>query len=53
VEFVGVMLDGFQIPADMEGLPAWSFWGQAAVFMTWGSSLTIATLVYWRKTRSW
>lgn len=52
VEFVGLMLDGFRIPADMEGLPGWSFWGQAAVFMTWGSSLTIATLAYWRETRT-
>ncbi len=30
VEFVRVMLDGLRIPADMGGMPGWSFWGQVA-----------------------
>ena len=53
VEFLAVMLDGFRIPADLHGLPGWSFWGQVAVFMTWGVSLTVATFLYWRDTRAW
>jgi hypothetical protein len=47
------MLDGFRIPADLHGLPGWSFWGQVAVFMTWGVSPTAATFVYWLWRRSW
>jgi hypothetical protein len=53
VELVRVMLDGFEIPADIAGLRAWSFWGQAAVFMAWGTALTIATFAYWHATRNW
>lgn len=47
------MVDGFRIPADLHGLPGWSFWGQVAVFMTWEASVALATLLYWRDTRSW
>jgi hypothetical protein len=47
------MLDGFRIPADLHGLPGSSFWGQVAVFMTWGVSPTAVTFVYWLRRRSW
>jgi uncharacterized membrane protein len=43
---VGLMLDGFTIPADNAGVPGWSFWGQIAIFLVWGVSLTVATVSY-------
>jgi hypothetical protein len=49
---VPIMLDGFTIPAGNAGLPGWSFWGQVATFWVWGVSLTVATLAYWRSTRT-
>ncbi len=45
---VGLVLeDGFAVPADNDGLPAWSFWGQLAIFWIWGAALTAATFLYW------
>jgi hypothetical protein len=49
---LGLVLDGgFAIPADNDGLPAWSFWGQLAIFWIWGAALTAATFLYWCDTR--
>jgi hypothetical protein len=49
---VGLVVDdGFTMPAGNDGLPAWSFWGQLAIFWIWGASLTAATFLYWRETR--
>lgn len=49
---LGPIADGFTIPADNEGLPGWSFWGQVATFWIWGVSLAIATAVYWLDMRA-
>jgi hypothetical protein len=44
--------DGFAMPPHVaEGMPAWSFWGQVAIFWTWGLSLTTATAGYLIATR--
>jgi hypothetical protein len=43
---VGLMLDGFAIPAENAGVPGWSFWGQVAIFLVWGVALTVATFAY-------
>jgi hypothetical protein len=31
-------------------MPAWAFWMQQAVLWTWGLSLAVATVVFWRRT---
>lgn len=33
-------------------MPAWSFWAQQAVLWTWGLSLALAVLIYWRRPRA-
>jgi hypothetical protein len=43
---VGLMLEGFAIPADNAGVPGWSFWGQVIIFLVWGVALTVATAAY-------
>jgi hypothetical protein len=50
---LGPIADGFTIPPDNGGLPAWSFWGQVATFWIWGTALTIVTAIYWHETRGW
>jgi hypothetical protein len=44
---VQYILDGFALPPESgQDLPAWSFWGQTAVFWIWGSALAVATAAY-------
>lgn len=50
---LGPIGDGFTIPAENDGLPGWSFWGQVASFWIWGVALTIATAAYAWETRGW
>jgi hypothetical protein len=41
------IFDGFTMPGEVaEGIPAWSFWTQVAIFWIWGVSLTLATAAY-------
>jgi hypothetical protein len=46
------IFDGFAVPPDVaRDVPAWSFWGQVAIFWTWGLSLAVATAAYAREAR--
>ena len=48
---LGVMADGFSIPAENAGVDAWAFWGQVVTFWVWGVALMLATYGYWSRTR--
>ena len=45
---LGVMANGFSIPAENDGVAPWLFWGQVVTFWVWGVALTLATFRYWR-----
>ena len=44
-----VMANGFSIPAENEGVAAWSFWGQVVTFWVWGVALALVTYRHWRR----
>jgi hypothetical protein len=47
-----LLFNGFRIPDDITGVPAWSLWTQAALVWVWWVSLATALVAYHRATRT-
>jgi hypothetical protein len=45
------VLDGFEVPGHIRGMPHWSLWVHAGVVWVWATSLAAATVAYRRATR--